>query len=67
MTNGDIAVLVTSFLIYTALIFLSAYQQGYDTARDECKPVLSYEIKPMTHKQKIRWAVWSMRDRGYIR
>ena len=64
---ADRAVFWTGMLIFLALLIQSAYQYGYDTARAECKPAASYEIKPMTHKQKVRAAQWAMRDRGYIR
>ena len=42
----------------------SAYQAGYDAK--ECRPVPSYEIKPMSQAQKVRWAKWMMRDQGWI-
>jgi hypothetical protein len=54
--------------ICTALgVGLFAYQEGYDHARAECKPAPSYEIKPMTHKQQVKWAKWANRDKGWIK
>lgn len=50
-----------------ALVTTTVWQHGYDTARNECKPLPSYEIKPMSHKQQVRAAKWHMRDKGWIR
>ena len=67
-TKGDIAVGVTAVLCTLALIAMSGYQFGYDTAKAECKPAPKVEIpfKNMTHKQKVRAVQWANRDRGVI-
>ena len=62
MTTGDKAVGVAVCFMIGFFTFQQAYQSGYGTARAECKPA----PKTMTQKQKVRWAVWSMRDRGVI-
>jgi len=49
-----------------ALSAMTAYQYGYDAARAECKPLPKVEFKQMSHKQQVKWAKWSMMDRGVI-
>jgi hypothetical protein len=66
LTNGDIAVGVAAVLVALALSAMTAYQYGYDAARAECKPLPKVEFKQMSHKQQVKWAKWSMMDRGVI-
>lgn len=46
------------------LCLANAYQAGYDAK--ECKPLPSYEMRPMSQAQQVRLAKWMMRDRGVI-
>ena len=61
---ADIVVIIVGLALS---FWLFGYQQGYDTARAECKPMPSNQIKPMTHKQQMRAVQWAMRDKGAIR
>ena len=62
---ADMAVFVTAFFIYSALLIQTAYQYGYDSK--ECKPLPKVEFEKMTHKQQVRSVKWMMRDQGWIK
>lgn len=66
-TKGDIAVGVTAALCSIALIAMTGYQYGYDTARAECKPLPKVEFKQMTHKQQVKLVKWANRDKGWVK
>ncbi len=66
-TNGDIAVGVAAVLVALALSAMTAYQYGYDAARDECKPLPKVEFKQMSHKQQVKWTKWANIDKGWVK
>ena len=64
---ADMAVFVTAFFIFAALLIQTAYQYGYDEAQAKCKPLPKVEFKQMSHKQQVRSVKWMMRDQGWIK
>ena len=64
-------------LVATLLFGAACFVVGYLVAEARmkadpppCKPLPSYEIKPMstwTKKQQVRNILWSMRDKGAIK
>lgn len=60
-------IFVFLFLVCIGFVSQAAYQQGYDQAKAECRAPIDMKIKPMTYKQQVRHAIWSMRDKGWIK
>lgn len=66
-TRGDIVVGVTSALCFLCLVAWAIWQNGYDTAKAECKPLPKVEFKQMSHKQQVKLVKFENRDKGWIK